>query len=111
MDESEVLRFEQQKQITKLSQAIREGAKLRPKGTTYFFSGGKSCAMGAMAEGLGIRYIEGGGFPHMPNWFAQLRMPACMEYERAYGLSIWQDNDRSDITREAIADKLEALGY
>ncbi len=39
--------------ITKLSQAIREGAKLRPQCKSRYFSDyGESCALGAAAEAI-----------------------------------------------------------
>lgn len=38
--------------ITKLSQAIREGAKLRPQCSGLFFKEGKSCALGAAYEAI-----------------------------------------------------------
>ena len=38
----------------KLSEAIRLGAMLRPQGYGYLFAYGKTCALGAAAEAIGI---------------------------------------------------------
>jgi hypothetical protein len=97
MDESEVLRFEQQKQITKLSQAIREGAKLRPfqcKGN--YFDGAASCAIGAARDALGCDST------------LELRVTLRVSDNVIGEVIMWND---SGMTREAIADKLEAMGF
>jgi hypothetical protein len=104
MDESEVLRFEQQKQITKLSQAIREGAKLRPQCTKYFFGGGGSCAFGAAYEAItGYKLPE-----YSTNGVEVLKRVPNYGGDLSCEIVRWND---SGMTREAIADKLEALGY
>jgi hypothetical protein len=93
--------------ITKLSQAIREGAKLRPIGKGFLLYGGRTCALGAALEGLGHKVIpwEGTG---TPGYSAQYEVL----YDR-FGASVCQEvfmfNDEG-WTRERIADWLEKRG-
>lgn len=109
MDESEVLRFEQQKQITKLSQAIRESAKLRPNSNKTWTYNGCSCALAAAAEATGWKYQSnesmGPIVEHLdkalPNWGRYLGThPAGRVSHLLTELG----------TREAVADYLEAEG-
>lgn len=101
MDESEVLKFEQEIAPMKPSTAIRIGAKFRPQCTRYPLRGdGKSCAMGAAYEGATGKttndYIV--IFDLFPI-LGQLRT------------DIWTMNDAQGKTREEIADWLEAQGH
>jgi hypothetical protein len=112
MDQSEVLRFEQQQQITRLSQAIREGAKLRPQCKKFVFAHGKSCAIGAWLEGLGYPYKEGAHLSYLlalPPSIEDAFASADSAYRQKYRLWIWQDNDQGR-SRESIADRLESIG-
>jgi hypothetical protein len=107
MDQSVIEHFEQQKQITKLSEAIRAGAKLRPQCSGSYQFDGKSCAYGAAAEVLGVDPLELHkgrirGFNY--------NKAEEMAFIKTYGIAITTAND-SGMTREAIADKLEAIGY
>lgn len=108
-DQSEVLKFEQQQQITKLSQAIRIGARLRYqiRGFLSLKSGG-SCAIGAAHEAI---------FGYVLPWPSVRTERYADQYARVEGLfgkrlvgDVMSMND-SGMTREAIADNLEALGY
>ncbi len=40
----------------RLSEAIRLGAMFRPQSFGFFFDAGKSCALGAALEAVGVRY-------------------------------------------------------
>ena len=112
MDESVVKHLEQQ-QITKLSQAIREGAKLRPQCTGFTFRDGRSCALGAA-------YEAAFGYPTDDIYFSgdrdgemarklheKFNIPWSFSLPREVGMYM---ND-AGMTREAIADRLEAIGY
>jgi hypothetical protein len=46
--------------LMKLSDAIREGAKLRPQGFSSLYAKGNSCALGAALEGVGVPIARGG---------------------------------------------------
>lgn len=105
MDESEVLRFEQQKQITKLSEAIREGAKLRPQCFIGTAHDGAACVNLSAAEALGFVYSEWSTWTQVRAFLTDRGFP-CMVLNQALH---WNDADR--LSREEIADKLEALGY
>ena len=54
MDQSEVLKFEQQQQITKLSQAIRRGHEMIGEASNFFLSDCEGCAIGAAWVGIGL---------------------------------------------------------
>lgn len=98
----------------KLSEAIRVGARLRPKCDTYPFSGGKSCAIGAAYE---ANFGHPGG---SRTWQMSSEHDGKMILNRLgdhygmwfYSLSskIWNRNDAGE-SRESIADWLESLGY
>ena len=95
-----------------LSTLIREGAKLRPKARGVFFERGCSCAMGAAMEAAGVGYDENAtrvmaaGAPILPELFTS------DEKFTALGEEIYRWNDSHDVemTREEIADALEARG-
>ena len=106
MDQSEILKFEQQQQITKLSQAIRIGAKLRPQ--THLWSDGVgSCALTAAAEATGYDYGDGFGHysftihPHLRKQFPSVPETVLEK------VSEWN----CSMSRERVADRLEAMGY
>lgn len=86
--------------ITKLSEAIRIGARLRPQCTAVFFSDGASCAIGAAMEATGIAYGDTPNTGELHKLF-----PALDEF----AMSIYAKND-DGWTREQIADWLEKQG-
>ncbi len=110
MDESVVKHLERPQVGTlKLSEAIRIGARMRPQCTGTFFSVGKSCAIGAAMDALGLkRFSE-----------EYKDKNVCWPYNDAakrFGVSlsmmeeIYGKND-SGQSREQIADWLESIGY
>ena len=114
----------------KLSEAIREGSKLRPQtvGKGYFWkdSDGQvySCAAAAAYEGIGATngddYFRGkSNIPNLSDHFETTIDPMVLcpekekcdycEFEYAGSLVIHL-NDYHEWTREAIADFMETLG-
>lgn len=103
----------------KLSEAIREGAKLRPQAFGAFFKNGGSCAEGAAAEAVGCAYNENARWEpatHLNQhnlyrgvYAALVKAPCpvagCVRRPNTAHL-----NDDHRWTREAIADWLEELG-
>lgn len=111
MDQSEVLRFEQQEQITKitkLSQAIRIGASLRPQCIGFLFRHGESCALGAAWEGIGEKYVEFGSVCNEA--YAHIYDALQDRFGNIVTDEAMTMNDNG-MSREHIADRLEALGY
>jgi len=102
MDESVIRHLEQPKVGTlKLSEAIRIGARMRPQCRGTFFREGGSCALGAAVEAKE-------GHPTLnfdQNWESYFGAPMKIMEEVT-----WM-NDRSNFSREQIADWLEAQGY
>lgn len=95
----------------KLSQAIREGAKIRAQAYSSFFVDGRSCAIGAALEGAGGEYDEHNAVEPLHHRFPNVI--ACDKNGYRYtelGSQIYKMND-SGATREQIADWLEAQGY
>lgn len=93
--------------ITKLSEAIRIGSKIRPQCYGYLFKDGASCALGAAWEGLGNDPVEGG--PKNPAYnavynalYARFGSDVCYTVESR--------ND-AGASREAVAHYLESQGY
>lgn len=99
----------------KLSDAIREGAKLRPQGFGSMYSDGKSCALGAAYEAaFGKLPMENDmplrrRFPILASH--RTSCPECeYKYIRDLGTIITHLNDPPHLwTREAIADWLDSL--
>lgn len=111
----------------KLSEAIREGAKLRPQCRGELFRyinpvhGWLSCALGAALEGLGVSPPAEG-----EDWDSRGKVPdetLCHSFPFLYipesgeqrdlsplGLEIIDRNDKQGQSREEIADWLEAQG-
>lgn len=115
MDQSEVLKFEQQTTLT-LSQAIRIGARLRPQARSCFFYEGKSCALGAAFEAVyGYPNLGCVGFstrvPCKDIPFSEALSKAFPELSGNLKREIWQRNDIQRQSREQIADWLEKEGY
>lgn len=95
---------------TKLSEAIRIGAKIRPQigpeGLCGPFSRGGSCALGAAYEGLGYEYSPDAGTSMVISILDKHGMPASK-----FASEIITRNDFSHYSREQIADWLEAQGF
>lgn len=113
------------KQFCSMSEAIREGAKIRPQGVGTFFAAGKTCALGAGAEAIGFseRALSMGCFEDLTQLYSYLKsigtcpVPECKELSSGtiIGRVVTHLNDEHLWTREAIADWLETeeekLGY
>lgn len=109
MDESEVLKFDRQfelQRITKLSEAIRIGARLSPPGYQNTWVCGGTCAVAAAYEALFGR--DDSDFTRWPR--ERVRKHFGISENKWLGLGI-SGLYASGMTREAIADKLEAMGY
>ncbi len=80
---------------TKMSDAIRAGCKIRPRQCFYKNEDGpdSACALTAALLGFGDKHYTTWGVPE-----------SIIEK-----VQWW--NDREKLTREQIADKLEAMGY
>lgn len=100
MDMSEVMKLDAPAKITKLSQAIRIGAKLRPQGRGQLLYRGASCALGAAIEGMGLTPCDDMNFKDLQDMFGSTLCAFVIDW-----------NDNHGLTREQIADKLEALGF
>jgi hypothetical protein len=111
--------------ITKLSQAIREGAKLRPQTTLAYFyrcDDGElgSCALGAAAEALGLN-LSSEGIGMQTDSILSKRFGGLLDKPTQHPLFphvvlrlekvITDLNDVQGWSREQIADWLEGLGY
>lgn len=93
-----------------LSQAIRNGAKLKPEQAfKRFFDGNGSCALGAAADATGYGSAPAGQIIGVA-LHLQRRFPVLTENDHALFLEIRDRNDRFKETREQIADSLEARG-
>jgi hypothetical protein len=103
----------------KLSEAMREGAKLRPQGAHLLFSKGRSCALGAALEGIGLEYSETAhSLGTVRRKFSILRapkfcpcpVPNCEDYkDNSLTTIVGHLNDDHEWTRERIADWLETI--
>ena len=110
MDESEVLRFEQQKQITKLSQAIREGKKHVEEN----WKSHNHCALGMachtytgkrLRDCVAFRGSDGNKPGSYHQFIADLSgVPALVVRDAEW-------KHISGMPALAIADELEAMGY
>jgi hypothetical protein len=103
----------------KLSEAIRIGARIRPKCTSALFDEGRSCALGAAYEAV-YGYPGDGhyGFPAMDGRLGlrfgealSRAFPALYDSQRYLLHEVFAHNDFHEWTREQIADWLEAQGY
>lgn len=84
----------------KLSEAIRIGARLRPQCKRSFFYYGKSCAIGAAIEGIGLKDAD---------LVRVLRTRFAKAWDSGVLNKVYAMNN-SGQTREQIADWLEAQG-
>lgn len=100
--------------IAKLSDAIRIGARLRPKCSGRPFKDGGSCAWGAAADAFG--YVGHGGTVHVIEFVAaKLGNGHNWAWDKKIGNEyiadvVWRRNDGGE-SREDLADWLEAQGY
>lgn len=96
--------------IKKLSEAIRLGATFRPKGVHRCLMDGKTCALGAALDAVGLlerRNLTGDGGVTQDTWetlWERFPVPAGVQRQ------ITDRNDHQGQTREEIADWLEAQG-
>jgi hypothetical protein len=91
----------------KLSEAIRKGARLRPQGTGWWHRDGKSCALGAAYEALTGRITNDySGVTLETIHIMATAFPAFYALTHEIG----KMNDIQHLTREQIADWLEAQG-
>jgi hypothetical protein len=95
--------------IKKLSDAIRLGATFRPQCRRTLFDLGSSCAIGAAYEALtGINTTEGYNLSTSPSVEGLLARRFGVSMELLDEVIGWNDHER--LTREQIADRLEAKG-
>lgn len=96
----------------KLSEAIREGAKLKAHGIWDRTHVGFSCALGAAGDAVGCT-INNGGDDALLRFFPQLlnQVPAVDEIEPGTLRNTVCRLNNAGRTREKIADMVEALGY
>ena len=100
------------KGVVKLSEAIREGAKLKPQSPWDRKHVGSSCALGAAADVIGITIADGGDdkllefFPQLSN-----QVPGVDEIPPGSLRSIICRLNNGGRTREKIADIVETMGY
>ena len=87
----------------KLSEAIRIGCAMHPQGRGAFFDGFGTCALGAAAEARGWQ----------PSTYAQGMIEKFIpDVDKVHWIGrIASMNDDEGMTREAIADWLEAQGH
>lgn len=104
----------------RLSEAMRLGAALRPQGFRNVFAGGKSCAIGAAAEAVGIidisqdnTYVEGARAPDEWKTLCKAKAicPECLTHADYFDVEscVMHLNDSHIWTRERIADWIESL--
>ena len=89
-----------------LAEAIRRGAKMRPKCIGQPFYANRSCAIGAAFEATFLRYEE--VWMHAA---VLALMDAGIWPIRLKSEPVWHLNDAQAWTREAIADRLDDVAY
>lgn len=96
----------------KLSEAIREGAKLKPQSPWDRSHIGSSCALGAAGDAVGCT-IEDGGDDRLLEFFPQLsdQVSGVDEIEAGTLRSVICRLNNAGRTREKIADIVGAMGY
>lgn len=98
-----------------LSEAMKLGAMMKPQGFGWFLKDGKSCALGAAMEAVGVSIAEGDRYdPSVELWTWLIKprpCPACPEFGHwsSTGAVIAHLNDDHLWTREAIAAWIEVL--
>lgn len=109
----------------KLSEAIRLGAMLKPQGRELYIDAGKTCAVGAALDAIGVLdwFLAQGGDP--TDWFPELsrdinrppnsRCPisGCDDSDARFNIAstIFHLNDDHRWTREQIADWVETIEH
>ncbi len=96
--------------VLKLSDAIRVGAALRPQCTGDLFRSGRSCALGAAYEGATGEVCGHYDYGLVTKRFPILKGKGGDGSLNKLGTAIFDRND-SGMSRESIADWLEAQGY
>ena len=96
----------------KLSEAIREGAKLTAQSPWRVKHVGSACALGAAADAVGCT-IEDGGDDRLLEFFPELRneVSAFEEFPAGNLRLLVCSLNNGGRTRERIADIVEELGY
>src|ERR1041385_7575930 len=96
----------------KLSEAIREGAKLKPQSPWETKHVGSSCALGAAADVVGC-IIKDGGDDALLKFFPQLadQVPAVDEIEAGTLSNTVCRLNNAGRTREKIAHIVETMEY
>lgn len=93
----------------KLSEAIRLGATLKPQGFGSYFSGGKSCALGAALDAVGRAEMEEDDiWPELLSHIDTVECPVCARLRDGHRI-IPHLNDDHQWTREQIADWVEQI--
>ena len=107
----------------KLSEAIRKGARQYPKttGTLHEYYDGEHmvCSLGAAYVGafgeLSPLHQDGPSYERLKERFPELNEfhpePEAISGTAQLMEMVWMRNDSAGMTREAIADWLESLGY
>lgn len=108
MDIGDIKYLEVPAKVTKLSEAIRIGAKIRPQGFTDLFADGKSCALGAAYEGATGSMCANYEYGKITKQFPVIGNGSSLN---SLGEKIYRMNDYQRKTREQIADWLAEQGY
>src|ERR1044072_2045110 len=97
---------------TKLSAAIRSGAKLKAQSPWDKKHVGSSCALGAAADAVGCT-IEDGGDDRLLDYFPELsdQVPAVDEVSAGTLRHLVCSLNNGGRKREKIADIIEGMGY
>jgi hypothetical protein len=96
----------------KLSEAIRLGAMLKPQGFAYLHAHGRTCAMGAAYEAVGVDLrSKKARDAQKVAWATNrpTRCPVCHLGFDVMTLAITHVNDSHRWTREQIADWVEGI--
>ena len=94
----------------KLSEAIRIGARIRPQGFFALFEEGRSCALGAAYEAVTAATCDPHDYIAVDQAFGRLLYGTWLGRVTLLD-TVASMNDRERLTREQIADWLEARGY
>lgn len=91
----------------KFADAMLKGCAISPPCTRRYYDGGATCALGAMALGLGFdpSVIDGDVELEIER---HLPPGLTSSYRRKYGNEIWRDND-AGMSREEIAARIATL--
>lgn len=98
-----------------LSAAIRLGAMMKPQGFGQMFFDGRTCALGAALDAVGIRPENQGRYVlATARWpilveLKDIRCPLCGFKSPQLDSGITHLNDCHDWTREQIADWVETI--